>query len=90
MYEFKYPVFGKWSLNVVTSSSSPYSVKLNFQSETSIRVRIVDEIWGDEGDTAASLEVEAACCPLEMQFYPQSAAAAGSAGQQPLRPATKR
>ena len=48
MYEFKYPIFGKWSLNVITSSSSDYSVKLNFQSETSIRVRIVDEIWGDD------------------------------------------
>jgi hypothetical protein len=48
MYEFKYPIFGKWNLNVISSSSSAYSVKLNFQSETSIRVRIVDEIWGDE------------------------------------------
>lgn len=48
LYEFKYPVFGKWSLNVVTPTTSSYSVKLNFQSETSIRVKIVDEIWGDE------------------------------------------
>ena len=48
MYEFKYPAFGSWSLMVTTSSSSAYSVKLNFQSETSVKVRIVDEIWGDE------------------------------------------
>lgn len=47
MYEFKYPLSGKWNLNLITSSSD-YSVKLNFQSDTSIRVRIVDEIWGDE------------------------------------------
>ena len=48
MYEIKNPMFGKWYLNITLKSEEgvkPYNLKMNFQSDSSINVRIVEEIW---------------------------------------------